>query len=122
MTKIAVSCCGQTLDDQVDPRFGRAFGFLVVDPETREVDFLANDQAAGMARGAGIQAAESLARAGVGTVLTGFVGPKAVQVLSAAGIRVGQGLDGLTARQAVEKLRAGAVAFSDRPSSPGRRP
>ena len=39
-------------------------------------------------QGAGIQAAESLARLGVETLITGHCGPKAFRVLSAAGIKV----------------------------------
>ena len=33
MTKLAITSEGPSLDDQVDPRFGRAAGFLLVDPE-----------------------------------------------------------------------------------------
>ena len=39
-------------------------------------------------QGAGIQAAESVAWLGVETLITGHGGPKAFQVLSAAGIKV----------------------------------
>jgi len=34
MRKIAVSSEGPTLDSPVDPRFGRAAGFVIIDPET----------------------------------------------------------------------------------------
>ena len=32
MEKIAITSEGPTLDDSLDPRFGRAAGFIVVDP------------------------------------------------------------------------------------------
>ncbi len=41
---------------------------------------------------AGIQAAEAMAQAGVATLLTGYVGPKAFQALQAAGVQVIQDL------------------------------
>jgi predicted Fe-Mo cluster-binding NifX family protein len=116
MRKVAVTSEGPTLDDLVDPRFGRAGGFVVVDVETMAAEYLDNGASQAMAQGAGIQAAERIAAAGIGLVLTGFVGPKAFQALAAAGIRVGQNLDGLTVRQAVERYKAGQVEIADRPN------
>ena len=40
MTKIAVTSEGPTLDDALDPRFGRAGGFIVVDPQTLEFEYV----------------------------------------------------------------------------------
>ena len=85
MNKIAVTSEGPSLDDQVDPRFGRAAGFVVVDLETMDTQYIDNGQSQVMAQGAGIQAAELVARAGVKCLLTGYVGPKAIKALSAAG-------------------------------------
>ena len=109
MTMIAITSTGPTLDDQVDPRFGRAAGFLIVDSETMDTRYLDNGQSQVMAQGAGIQAAQLVARAGVSWVLTGYVGPKAFQGLTATGIKVGQNLEGLTVRQAVERFKSGGV-------------
>jgi predicted Fe-Mo cluster-binding NifX family protein len=109
MEKIAISCEEPSLDSRIDPRFGRAAGFLIVDPQTMEFEYLNNGESQTMARGAGIQAAELVARSGAKTVLTGFVGPKAFQALNAAGIKIGQNLENLTARQALEKFQAGDI-------------
>jgi predicted Fe-Mo cluster-binding NifX family protein len=109
MPKIAITSEGPSLDDLVDPRFGRAAGFVIVDLETMDNSYLDNGQSQVLAQGAGIQAAQAIARAGVSHVLTGYVGPKAFKVLSAAGIQVGQNLDGLTVREAVERFRSGQV-------------
>ena len=58
-----------------------------------------------------------MAGAGVGCVLTGFVGPKAFQALSAAKIRVVQNLEeGMTVRQAVDRFQSGAVQSADGPN------
>ena len=109
MNRIAVTSEGPSLDDKVDPRFGRAAGFVVVDLDTMNTEYLDNGKSQVMAQGAGIQAAELVARAGVSCLLTGYVGPKAFQALSAAGIKVGQNLEGLTVRQAVERFKSGQV-------------
>ncbi len=116
MSKIAVTSEGPSLDDQMDSRFGRAAGFVVVDPETMETEYIDNGSSQAMAQGAGIQAAETVARAGVNVLLTGFVGPKAFQALNAAGIQVGQGLENMTVRQALEKFSSGQVAMADGPN------
>jgi predicted Fe-Mo cluster-binding NifX family protein len=113
--KIAISSEGPGLDDQVDPRFGRAGGFVVVDLETMQTEYIDNGQSQVMAQGAGIQAAELIARAGVDCLLSGYVGPKAFQALTAAGIKVGQNLDGLTVRQAVERYKSGEVNMAEAP-------
>ncbi|MCD6585335.1 MAG: NifB/NifX family molybdenum-iron cluster-binding protein [Desulfobacteraceae bacterium] len=112
MDKIAVTCEENSLDAQVDPRFGRAAGFLIVDPDTMEFEYINNGSTQVMAQGAGIQAAESIAKSGAKILLTGNVGPKAFQGLEAAGIKIGQNLDSGTVRQAIEKFKAGDVDFA----------
>lgn len=119
MSKIAVSSEGPTLDDRVDPRFGRAAGFVVVDLDTMETRYIDNGQSQAMSQGAGIHAAELVARAGVSCLLTGQVGPKAFQSLSAAGIKIGQKLEGLTVRQAVERFKSGEVQIAEGPTRGG---
>ncbi len=119
MTKIAVTSEGPTLDDRVDPRFGRAAGFVVVDLETMESEYIDNGSSQTMAQGAGIQAAENVVRAGAGALLTGYVGPKAFAALSAAGIKVGQDLEGLTVREAIERYKKGDVSVAEGPNRQG---
>ncbi len=120
MSKIAVTSEGPLLDDQVDPRFGRAAGFVVVDLDTMNTNYIDNGQSQVMPQGAGIQATELIARAGVNCLLTGYVGPKAFQALAAAGIKVGQNLDGLTVRAAVEQFKKGQVEMAKAPNRTGR--
>lgn len=121
MTKIAVSSEGPTLDSAVDPRFGRAAGFILVDPATMAFEYLDNGASQAMGQGAGIQTAEVMASHGVTVVLTGYVGPKAFYALDAAGIRVGQNLENLTVRQAVERFTSGQVALAQAPNKDGGR-
>lgn len=121
MEKIAISSEGPGLDNHVDPRFGRAAGFVVVDPETMAFEYVDNGASQVMAQGAGIQAAEIVAATGARVLLTGFVGPKAFQALSAAGITIGQNVDNLTVREAVERFQAGGVPVAETPNRRGRR-
>ena len=85
--KIAISSSGKTLDSPLDPRFGRCAWFLVIDPADMCYEAFDN-QSAAQSSGAGIQAAQFLADKNVAAVITGHVGPNAVQTLSAAGIEI----------------------------------
>lgn len=119
MQKIVVTSDGPDLDGPVDPRFGRAAGFIVIDPQSLEFEYLDNGTSQAMAQGAGIQAAEIVARTGAKTVLTGYVGPKAFQALTASGIQVGQNLSDMTVRQAVEAFTEGNIQWAAEPNSQG---
>jgi predicted DNA-binding protein (UPF0251 family)/predicted Fe-Mo cluster-binding NifX family protein len=116
MSKIAVTSEGPTLDSMLDPRFGRAAGFMVVAPATWEFQYVDNGASQAMSQGAGINAAETIARAGAGTLLTGYVGPKAFAALKAAGIAVVQDMGDMTVRQAVEELAAGRTTAATAPN------
>jgi predicted DNA-binding protein (UPF0251 family)/predicted Fe-Mo cluster-binding NifX family protein len=119
MNKLAISSEGPTLDSPVDPRFGRAAGFIIVDSETMAFEYVDNGASQAMAQGAGIQAAERVAASGAGIVLTGYVGPKAFQALTAAGIKIAQDLNDMTVQQAVEKFKGGGVKFASTPNKGG---
>ncbi len=116
MTIIAVSSEGPDLDARVDPRFGRAAGFIMVDPQTMHFEYIDNGASQVMAQGAGIQAAEIVSRAGANVVLTGFVGPKAFQALTAARIDVGQAVDGLTVRETLQRFMNGGIKQAQAPN------
>ena len=109
VSKIAVTSEGPGLESPMDSRFGRAAGFVVVDLETMETRYVDNGQSQILGHGAGISAAQLLAKTGANWLLTGYVGPKAFQALSAAGIKIGQGLEGMTVLEAVERFKSGAI-------------
>lgn len=117
MTKIAISSEGPTLQDQVDPRFGRAGGFVIVDTTTMRTEYVDNGASQAMAQGAGIQAAETIANTGAQVLLTGYVGPKAFTALNAVGIAVCQDVDGMTVGEAAEKFKRGDIATAESPNS-----
>ncbi len=104
--KIVVSASGPGLEDQVDPRFGRAPFFLLVDPETLDIEVVPNQPNLQAAQGAGIQSAALVAQYKPAAVLTGHCGPKAFHTLEAAGVAVIVGVAG-SVKQAVQDYRAG---------------
>ncbi len=106
--KIAVTATGRELSSQVDPRFGRAKFFAVVDLERDELVVHDNAQNLQAAQGAGIQAAETVVQLGAGSVLTGNVGPKAFRALSAAGIRIYR-VGEMSVAEAVAKFKSGEL-------------
>ncbi len=114
--KIAVSSTGKDLNSPVDPRFGRAQYFVIVDSDTMQVvDVIDNTSAQAAAHGAGINAATMVAQSGAEVVLTGRVGPKAFVVLSSAGIGVVSDMAG-TVKDAVELFLSGKVQVDGGPS------
>ena len=115
--KICVTSTGNSLDAQIDPRFGRCSYFVIVDYETMQFEAVPN-MAAGASGGAGIQAAQAVANKGVQLLITGNVGPKAFQALAAAGIEVATGAFG-TVREAVEKYKRGELNKTGAPTVGG---
>ena len=112
--RIAVSASGKNLDSPIDPRFGRCEQFLIVETETMKVYVLSNESTMASG-GAGIQAAQTVANAGVKAVITGNVGPNAFRTLSAAGIQVFTGATG-TAQEAIENFKNGKLTATTAPS------
>ncbi len=112
MPIIAISSDGPTLGDWVDPRFGRAGGFIVVNMDTDEVSYVDNGAAQVMSQGAGIETASRLADLGVSVVISGYVGPKAFQALEAAEIKICQDVQGVTTGEALEQFRAGKLVYA----------
>jgi predicted Fe-Mo cluster-binding NifX family protein len=116
--KMAVSASGPDLEARVDPRFGRAPYFLLVDSDTMAWEVLSNSLELQAAHGAGIQAATQVARNQPSVVLTGNCGPKAFRTLQAAGIKVIVGVAGVV-KDAVFQYGQGQYQPSDMPNVSG---
>jgi predicted Fe-Mo cluster-binding NifX family protein len=112
--KIAISSTGQTLDSQVDQRFGRAAYFIIVDTESMEFEVIENSNTAG-AGGAGINSAKVVIDAQAEAVLTGNCGPNAQRTLSAANLKLYTGVSG-TIEQAVDLFKAGKLSEATEPN------
>ncbi|MCU0610932.1 MAG: NifB/NifX family molybdenum-iron cluster-binding protein [Candidatus Eisenbacteria bacterium] len=110
--KLAITTSGETVDAALDSRFGRAPKFLIYDVESGAFTLLDNAQNLQAAQGAGVQAAEHVARAGVDAVITGHCGPKAFRVLSAVGIKV-YTTDLPTVAAALAAFKAGSLSQAE---------
>lgn len=115
--KICVTSTGNNLDSAVDPRFGRCAYFIIVDPDTLEFKAVNNPnlEAAG---GAGIQSAQLIAKEGAEAVITGNVGPNALQTLSVLNLKVFLGASG-SIKEAIQDYQAGKLKEMVRPNVPG---
>lgn len=104
--KVCVTAAGPGLEASLDPRFGRCAYFVVVETETMEAESIPNSSAAS---GAGIGAAQTIANAGAGALITGNIGPNAAETLKAAGVKVylatGGGVKG-----ALERFKNGELS------------
>jgi len=106
--KVVVTSQGRDLHSPVDPRFGRAKYFVLVDTETQEVSAVDNAQNLNALQGAGIQSAKTVAELGAQALITGHVGPKAFATLQGGRIGVYTGAAG-TVAQAIEQFKAGKL-------------
>ena len=115
--KICITSTGTTLDSQVDPRFGRASYFVIMDSLTGKFEAIQNAGINAMS-GAGIQAAQIMATKNVEVLITGNVGPHAFQGLNASGIRIVVGAHG-TVNEVVEKFKSGELKETTGPTVGG---
>lgn len=106
--KICVTAGASGLDAPMDPRFGRCPFFVVVDLDSMSEDSIPNSNATASS-GAGIQAAQEIAKQGVSALVTGNIGPNAMQTLSAAKIDVYLHQSGGSVRDVVKKFQSGEL-------------
>lgn len=118
--KVAITATGKGLEAAVDPHFGRAQTFVVVDLETRSIETISNVVNLNAVQGAGIQAAKAVADLGVKALLTGYAGPKSFAVLWAAGIDV-YPIEGGTVGEALEQWKAGELTALEQADVEGQR-
>jgi len=116
--KVCVTAGASGLDAPMDPRFGRCPFFVVVDLDSMSETSIANSDVMATS-GAGIQAAQEVARQGATALITGNIGPNAMQTLSAAKIDVYQHLGAGSVRDVVEKFKRGELTKIAGPSVPG---
>ena len=110
--KIAFTASGNSLNEPLDSRFGRAPRFLVYDIVQNSFETIDNSKNVNAGQGAGIQSAELLAQAGVDRLVTAHCGPKAFRVLAEAGIKVFLS-DAPTVAEALEDFMSGRLQSSE---------
>ena len=108
--KIAISISGNSLNSQFDARFGRAVAFCIVDTESGEWEAFENP-ALSSSGGAGVQAAQFIAKQGAHTVVSGAFGPNAFDTLAAAEIDMylAPGNESHAAAEILEMFKAGQL-------------
>lgn len=116
--KIAISTENGSLESRVDPRFGRAAGFLIYDLDNDASEYVPNTQNLALAQGAGIQTAQNVAATGVQAVVTGHVGPKAFAALDRGKIGIYLG-ENMTAAEAIQAFRENRLNRTDGATKPG---
>lgn len=102
--KICITARGSSLQAEIDPNFGRAAFFLIIDPETNSFEAIQNPSVQ-QPHGAGIQSAQLLLDKGVSILITGQVGPNAQRVLESGSIKIITGESG-PAEQALARFKA----------------
>jgi predicted Fe-Mo cluster-binding NifX family protein len=112
--KVCVTAQGESLDSQVDPRFGRCRYFIIADTDTLESEVIVNPNIESMG-GAGIQSAQLVSSKQAKVVITGNVGPNAFKTLEAAKIEVFTGASG-SIREVIEKYKKGEFKAVSAPS------
>jgi predicted Fe-Mo cluster-binding NifX family protein len=105
--KVAITALGPDLQAKIDPRFGRAQYFIIIDTETMEYKTISNDDM-NAAHGAGIQSGQLMSSEGVSELITGQVGPNAYQTLTSTGIKIFQS-GSTTVEQAVDAYKKGQL-------------
>jgi len=105
--RVIVTSTGSTIDSQMDPRFGRAEYFLIVDTDTMKTTAMdnASRHASG---GAGIAAAQAVIDARVDALVTGHLGPNALNILRDTKISLYEGVPATVAEN-LNQLKAGQL-------------
>ncbi|MGD9874211.1 MAG: NifB/NifX family molybdenum-iron cluster-binding protein [Kiritimatiellia bacterium] len=106
--RLVLTSLSDDLQAEMDPHFGRARKFILCDAETGKWSAHDNTPNLQAAQGAGIQAAEFVARLGAEAVVSGHVGPKAFRVLNSSGIKIYLKEGGKVA-EAIEDFKKGEL-------------
>ncbi len=94
---------------EVDDRFGRAAGFVVIDTEKQSRSAISNP-AISEPSGAGVKAARLVLDSGADAVAANYVGPKAEQILRSGKVEIFNLPPGdLTVERALELFTAGEL-------------
>ncbi|MBN1551570.1 NifB/NifX family molybdenum-iron cluster-binding protein [bacterium] len=116
--KVLVTSQGESLNSPVDPRFGRAKTFIVMDLDTGEYQAVSNTPNVNATQGAGIQSGRLALDLNVDAVVTGHVGPKAFATLLAAKIDIYTGAEG-TVEETLQAYRDGRLKKASSPDVEG---
>jgi len=111
---ICITSTGDSLNSEVDPRFGRCQYFIIVNPKTLEFEAVENATISATG-GAGVVSGQFVAAKNVTAVLTGNVGPNVFQTLEAADVKIITGVSG-TIKEVIERYNSNGFAGTTDPT------
>jgi len=91
--RICFTAQGPNIEDEIDPRFGRASFYLIYDPKTKSIESLENPNK-DLMQGVGPRSVQFLSENNVEVLFTGQIGPNAQRVLQASHIKTITGASG----------------------------
>jgi len=109
--KICISAVNNNLDSTLDPRFGRAAYFLIVDDAGKLIKAVKNTGVQAM-RGAGVTAAQIVVNENVDILITGNIGPNASMVLGSSGVKIFLGNPAISVRDVLKEHQEGKLQES----------
>ncbi|MBN1304206.1 MAG: NifB/NifX family molybdenum-iron cluster-binding protein [Anaerolineales bacterium] len=118
--KIIISAAAESIDAEVDQRFGRSANLILVDTESLDWESFRNP---GMAAsgGAGVKAAQFVAGLDPDAVISGDFGPNAYEALLAADISMYIFNERVnTIRSVVKEFKKGDLIAVSSPTSAGK--
>ena len=104
---VCVTSTGDSINSELDPRFGRCSHFVLFNTDANDADIIENE-AVRSGGGAGISSGQLMVEKNVKAVITGNVGPNAMSVLSAAGLEIFKGVQGAV-NENYELFKAGKL-------------
>ena len=116
--KIILSTDAPGLEANLDPRFGRAAYFLLIDPATKEWEAVMNP-ALYSSGGAGVQAAQLATQHQCSAVISGEFGPNAYNSLAAVGVDMYKYGNCTSIQDVLDRYNAGQLEKVLSPGSAG---
>ncbi|WZL73940.1 NifB/NifX family molybdenum-iron cluster-binding protein [Clostridiaceae bacterium 35-E11] len=111
--KLCITSIGKEKDALADQRFGRCPYFVIFDTEENTYKAVENNGVVSP-QGAGIAAAQQIIDEKVDAVITGHMGPNAMQLINGAAIKIYQG-KGVTIEEEIQLFHEGALMAIDQP-------
>ncbi|NCB01396.1 MAG: hypothetical protein EOM67_04410 [Spirochaetia bacterium] len=106
---IAITAAGPSKEATFDQHFGRAPYFVIIDSTTYEVvKNFDNKVNLNAVQGAGVESAKVMMEEDVSILLTGHVGPKALDVLKMTNVSAYK-VEAGTVKEAIEKFKSNNV-------------
>jgi predicted Fe-Mo cluster-binding NifX family protein len=113
--KIAIAATGKDLESDINPRFGRAPFFLIVDSKTKEKKTVVNT-IDNRSSGVGITAGNLVLEEGIDVVITTNIGPETFKLFEEGGITIYQAKGKI--KDAVQQLVRGKLPRIKKATAP----